>query len=99
MKKAQEMMRQETLKMQAEMAAATFEGFSSDESVRALVSGNQEPRGTELTEAALEQGAERCSILVTEAYTQAHAASVAAMRARMGQLAQKLGLPPGFGQS
>ena len=64
-----------------------------------MVSGNQEPRSTDITEAAIEQGAERCSELVTEAHKAAHAASVAAMRDRMRVLAQQLGLPPGFGQS
>ena len=38
--------------------SAEFEGYSSDELVKALVSGNQEPRGVDITEAAMELGAE-----------------------------------------
>ena len=35
-----------------------FEGFSSDETVRVVMSGNQEPRGVDLTEEAYAQGPE-----------------------------------------
>jgi len=55
----------------------------------AKVSGNQEPRGCDITEAALEQGPERLSVLVQEAYKAAHARSTTAMKQRMAQLAQQ----------
>lgn len=75
--------------------SAEFEGFSSDETVMAKVSGNQEPRGCDITEAAVEQGPERLSVLVQEAYKAAHARSTTAMKQRMAQLAQQMGLPMG----
>lgn len=43
----------------------------------------QEPRGTDITEAAWELGAERVSELVTEAYKDAHAKRCAAERERV----------------
>lgn len=43
-KKAQAMVQVEAAKVQEELSAAEFEGFSSDESVRVVMSGNQEPR-------------------------------------------------------
>lgn len=42
----------------------------------------QEPRGTDITEAAWELGAERVSELVTEAYKDAHAKRCAASVSR-----------------
>jgi hypothetical protein len=44
--------------------------------VQAVMTGNQEPRRTEITEAAMELGADRVAELVTEAYIDAHAKSV-----------------------
>lgn len=43
---------------------------------QAVMTGNQEPRRTEITEAAMELGADRVAELVTEAYIDAHAKSV-----------------------
>ncbi len=40
--------------MQEELARAEFDGYSSDETVRVVMSGNQEPRSVDITEAALE---------------------------------------------
>ena len=112
------------------LASAEFDGYSSDELVKATVSGNQEPRGCDITEAAMELGAEvrssvwvyvcvdrerqtspadqcrwayslsvrtrqRVSELVNEAYKDAHARSIAAMKERMRALAQQMGLPGG----
>lgn len=57
-KKAQQLVQVEAVKVQAELASAEFDGYSSDELVKAVVSGNQEPRGTDITEAAMELGAE-----------------------------------------
>lgn len=43
---------------------------------QAVMTGNQEPRRTEITEAAMELGADRVAELVTEAYIDAHSKSV-----------------------
>ena len=37
-----------------------FEGFSIDETVRVVMSGNQEPKSVDITETAMEKGAEVC---------------------------------------
>lgn len=92
-KKAQAMVQQEAAKVQEELAQAEFDGYSSDETVRVVMSGNQEPRSVDITEAAYAQGAEKLSKLVEEAMKDSHAKSVAGMKARMAQLAQSLGLP------
>ncbi|GKE29477.1 nucleoid-associated protein, chloroplastic-like protein [Tanacetum coccineum] len=74
---------------------------------KVTLSGNQQPVRTEITEAAMELGSEVSTIfylyssetklLITEAYRDAHQKSVQAMKARMGDLAQSLGMPPGLG--
>ena len=53
-----------------------FEGFSEDELVRAVISGNQEPISTHISEEAMEKSPEELSLLVTEAYQDAHDKSV-----------------------
>ena len=53
-----------------------FEGFSEDDLVRAVISGNQEPISTHISEAAMELSAEELSLLVTDAYQDAHDKSV-----------------------
>ncbi|KAK6129770.1 hypothetical protein DH2020_036477 [Rehmannia glutinosa] len=62
----------------------------------ATLSGNQQPVRIEITDAAMELGAEKLSLLVTEAYKDAHQKSVLAMKERMSNLAQSLGMPPGL---
>ena len=94
-KKAQAMVQVEAAKVQEELSRAEFEGFSSDESVRVVMSGNQEPKSVDITEEAYSQGQEKLSALVTEAMKDSHAKSVAGMKARMSQLASNLGLPQG----
>jgi DNA-binding protein YbaB len=64
--------------------------------VKVTLSGNQEPVRVEITEAALGEGAEKLSILVTQAYKDAHTKSVTAMKERMKNLAESLGMPPGL---
>jgi DNA-binding YbaB/EbfC family protein len=91
-KKAQAMVQVEAAKVQQELALAEFEGFSSDESVRVVMSGNQEPKSVDITEAAYELGNEKLSALVTEAMKDAHAKSVEGMRAKMSALASKMGV-------
>jgi len=88
-KKAQQVVQVEAVKVQKELAAAEFDGYSSDELVKATVSGNQEPRGCDITEAAMELEADELSRRVNEAYKDAHARSVAAMKQRMQALAQQ----------
>jgi DNA-binding protein YbaB len=61
--------------------------------VRVVMTGNQEPRSVDITEAAYSQGSEALSKLVNEAMKDAHAKSVAGMKERMAKLAQSLGLP------
>ena len=53
-----------------------FEGFSSDETVRVVMSGNQEPRSVDITQEALDQGVERLNQLVVEAMRESHGKSV-----------------------
>ena len=93
LKQAQEVMQVEAVKVQKEMQEAEFEGFSSDETVRVTLSGNQEAKGCDITQAAYSQGAEALGVLITEAYKDAHEKSVTAMKDRMKNLASSLGLP------
>ncbi|KAK8287057.1 hypothetical protein V6Z12_D07G033400 [Gossypium hirsutum] len=64
----------------------------------ATLSGNQQPVRIEITEAAMELGAEKLSLLVNEAYKDAHQKSVQAMKERMSDLAQSLGMPQGLSE-
>lgn len=76
-----------------------FEGYDEDELVRVVVSGNQEPKAIDVTEAAMKLTAEELSARLTAAAKDAHSNSVANMKAKMRDLAGKLGLPqaPGGG--
>ena len=58
MKKAQQLVQVEAAQVQTELAQTDFEGYSADETVRVVMSGNQEPRSVDFTDEALEQGAE-----------------------------------------
>ena len=93
LKQAQEVMQVEAVKVQQEMQEAEFEGFSSDETVRVILSGNQEAKGCDITQAAYSQGADALGGLITESYKDAHEKSVTAMKDRMKNLASSLGLP------
>ncbi|EIE20822.1 DUF149-domain-containing protein [Coccomyxa subellipsoidea C-169] len=103
-KKAQQLVQVEAAKVQEELSKAEFDGYSSDETIRVVMSGNQEPRSVDITEAAMEaNSAEELSQLVTEAMKDAHAKSVQGMKERMSTLASSLGLggqnnPLGLGQ-
>ncbi|KAI3454007.1 hypothetical protein Pfo_010670 [Paulownia fortunei] len=97
-KKAQMVVQVEAVRVQKELAAAEFDGYCEDELIKATLSGNQQPVRIEITEAAMELGAEKLSLLVTEAYKDAHQKSVQAMKERMGNLAQSLGMPPGLSE-
>ncbi|KAJ7955652.1 Nucleoid-associated protein, chloroplastic [Quillaja saponaria] len=96
-KKAQMVVQVEAVKVQKELAAAEFDGYCEGELIKVTLSGNQQPVRTEITEAAMELGPEKLSLLITEAYKDAHQKSVQAMKERMGNLAQSLGMPPGLG--
>ncbi|KFK29638.1 hypothetical protein AALP_AA7G159600 [Arabis alpina] len=95
-KKAQMVVQVEAVRVQKELAVAEFDGYCKGELVKVTLSGNQQPIRTDITDAAMELGAEKLSLLVTEAYKDAHAKSVVAMKERMSDLAQSLGMPPGL---
>ncbi|KAL3533058.1 hypothetical protein ACH5RR_006579 [Cinchona calisaya] len=95
-KKAQMVVQVEAVRVQKELAAAEFDGYCEGELVKVMLSGNQQPVRTEITEAAMELGPEKLSLLITEAYKDAHQKSVLAMKERMSDLAQSLGMPPGL---
>ncbi|XP_074563288.1 nucleoid-associated protein At4g30620, chloroplastic-like [Curcuma longa] len=95
-KKAQMVVQVEAVRVQKELEAAEFEGYCEGELIKATLSGNQQPIRIEITEAAMELGSEKLSLLVTEAYKDAHKKSVQAMKERMNNLAQSLGMPPGL---
>ncbi|CAN0912229.1 Nucleoid-associated protein At2g24020, chloroplastic [Linum grandiflorum] len=97
-KKAQMVVQVEAVRVQKELAAAEFDGYCEGELIKVTLSGNQQPVRTEITEAAMELGSEKLSLLVTEAYKDAHQKSVLAMKERMGDLAQSLGMPPGLSE-
>ncbi|GBG67599.1 hypothetical protein CBR_g728 [Chara braunii] len=95
-RKAQQIVQVEAVKVQQELAAAEFDGYSEGELVKAVLTGNQEPCRVEITEEAMELEPEELSRLVTEAYKDAHQKSVQAMKDRMKDLALSLGMPPGL---
>ncbi|KAK4772033.1 hypothetical protein SAY86_013808 [Trapa natans] len=95
-KKAQMVVQVEAVRVQKELAAAEFDGYCEGELIKATLSGNQQPVRIEITEAAMELGPEKLSELVTEAYKDAHQKSVQAMKERMNDLAQSLGMPQGL---
>ncbi|KAF5208282.1 Nucleoid-associated protein [Thalictrum thalictroides] len=96
-KKAQMVVQVEAVRVQKELAVAEFDGYCEGELIKVTLSGNQQPIRTEITEAAMELGSEKLSLLVTEAYKDAHQKSVQAMKERMSNLAQSLGMPQGLG--
>ncbi|KDP38691.1 hypothetical protein JCGZ_04044 [Jatropha curcas] len=97
-KKAQMVVQVEAVRVQKELAAAEFDGYCEGELIKVTLSGNQQPIRTEITEAAMELGPEKLSLLVNEAYKDAHQKSVQAMKERMSNLAQSLGMPPGMSE-
>ncbi|XP_043691048.1 nucleoid-associated protein At4g30620, chloroplastic-like [Telopea speciosissima] len=97
-KKAQMVVQVEAVRVQKELAAAEFDGYCEGELIKVTLSGNQQPLRTEITEAAMELGPEKLSLLVTEAYKDAHQKSVLAMKDRMSNLAQSLGMPQGLSE-
>ncbi|KAJ4748053.1 Nucleoid-associated protein [Rhynchospora pubera] len=96
-KKAQMVVQVEAVKVQKDLAATEIDGYCEGELVKVTLSGNQQPIRIEITEAAMELGPEKLSLLVTEAYKDAHQRSVQTMKERMADLAKSLGMPPGLG--
>ncbi|GMN19232.1 hypothetical protein TIFTF001_049901 [Ficus carica] len=86
----------EAVKVQKELAATEIDGYCEGELIKVTLSGNQQPIRTEITEAAMELGPEKLSLLITGAYKDAHQKSVQAMKERMSDLAQSLGMPTGL---
>ncbi|KAG1327536.1 nucleoid-associated protein, chloroplastic [Cocos nucifera] len=97
-RKAQMVVQVEAVRLQNELAAAEFDGYCEGELIKVTLSGNQQPVRTEITEAAMELGPDKLSLLVTEAYKDAHQKSVEAMKERMSNIAQSLGMPPGLNE-
>ncbi|KAK4727800.1 hypothetical protein R3W88_032717 [Solanum pinnatisectum] len=97
-KKAQNVVQVEAVRVQKELALAEFDGYCEGELIKVTLSGNQQPIRTEITEAAMALGPEKLSLLITEAYKDAHQKSVLAMKERMSDLAQSLGMPAGLGE-
>ncbi|KAJ8538765.1 hypothetical protein K7X08_030061 [Anisodus acutangulus] len=95
-KKAQMVVQVEAVRVQKELAAAEFDGYCEGELIKATLSGNQQPVRIEITDTAMDLGPEKLSLLVTEAYKDAHQKSVLAMKERMSNLAQSLGMPAGL---
>ncbi|KAK3247686.1 hypothetical protein CYMTET_42824 [Cymbomonas tetramitiformis] len=94
MKKAQQIAQSEGLKVQEELKNSTYDGYDSEELVRVVLKGNQEPQSCEITEEAMEKGAEALGLLITEAHRDAHTKSTQAMKERMADLASKMGFQP-----
>lgn len=92
-KKAQQLVQTETARVQGELAATEFEGFDEDETVRVVMSGNQEPKVVEFTQEAMEAGVEELGRRTTLAMRDAHGKSVAGMKEKMRDLAKSLGIP------
>ncbi len=93
-KKAQQV--QEGAKqLQEELEQMEIEGKSPDGLVKVILSGNQEPRGVEISPEALEKAgsAQALSAMVTAAMTDAYNKSTATMRDRMEELTSGLNLP------
>ncbi|KAJ0030900.1 hypothetical protein Pint_14382 [Pistacia integerrima] len=96
-KKAQMVVQVEAVRVQKELAAAEFDGYCEGELIKKPFVFTYF-KALEITEAAMELGPEKLSLLVTEAYKDAHQKSVQAMKERMGDLAQSLGMPQGLSE-
>eukprot|EP00976_Prorocentrum_cordatum_P102008 1192873-Prorocentrum_minimum.AAC.3 len=56
-----------------------FDGYDPDELVKVVLTGNQEPRSTEITEEAMEKGAERSGVYSSRTLRELHQCSEAAL--------------------
>ncbi|MGC1396250.1 MAG: YbaB/EbfC family nucleoid-associated protein [Coleofasciculaceae cyanobacterium] len=91
-KKAQEV-QQGAKQLQEELEQMEIEGTSGNDSVKVVLSGNQEPLRVTISEEAMQQGAGALSELVTVAMQDAYEKSTATMRERMEELTSGLNLP------
>jgi nucleoid-associated protein EbfC len=80
-------------KLQEELEQMLIEGTSADGGVKVVLSGNQEPRSVEISDAAIAKGAAELSTAVTEALTDAYNKSTETMRSRMEELTSGLNIP------
>ena len=78
--------------MKEDMDNAEYEGYSSDETVRVVVSGAQQPKSVDVTQAAIDQGPEKLQSLVMEASKDAYKLSKAGQEERMKRYFQDMGL-------
>ena len=91
-KKAQEV-QQGAQALQEELEQLVIEGVGGNGLVTVQMSGNQEPRGVEISPDAITQGAEAVSAMVSEAMIDAYNKSTETMRTRMEELTSGLNLP------
>ncbi len=68
----------------------------AQETVRVVMTGNQEPKSVDITQEAIDAGAEETSRRVITAMRDAHGKSVAGMKEKMKELAKNLGIPGGL---
>jgi len=80
-------------KLQEELEQMEIQGESSDGLVKVILSGNQEPRGVEISPDAMSKNAEELSAIVSEAMKDAYTKSTETMRTRMEELTSGLNLP------
>mmetsp|Transcript_19895 Transcript_19895/g.29767 ORF Transcript_19895/g.29767 Transcript_19895/m.29767 type:complete len:172 (+) Transcript_19895:909-1424(+) len=86
-------MQEATKSMKEDLEKAEYEGFSSDETVRVVLSGTQQPKLIDVTQAAVDQGADKLQQLVVEASKDAYKLSKAGQEARMKKYFADMGLP------
>lgn len=79
--------------LQEELEQMEIQGENSDETVKVILSGNQEPRRVEIAPEAMDKGAEALSQEVTAAMKDAYLKSTETMRTRMEELTSGLNLP------
>ncbi|MBD2136410.1 YbaB/EbfC family nucleoid-associated protein [Anabaena sp. FACHB-1237] len=80
-------------KLQEELEQMEITGESGGGLIRVTVTGNQEPKRVEIDPAALHEGAEVLSDLLTAAMKDAYTKSTQTMRERMEDLTSGLELP------
>eukprot|EP00747_Dinoflagellata_sp_TGD_P217474 gnl/TRDRNA2_/TRDRNA2_89871_c1_seq1.p1 gnl/TRDRNA2_/TRDRNA2_89871_c1~~gnl/TRDRNA2_/TRDRNA2_89871_c1_seq1.p1 ORF type:complete len:384 (-),score=86.23 gnl/TRDRNA2_/TRDRNA2_89871_c1_seq1:81-1232(-) len=81
------------MEMQEAMAAIEYEGYSDDETVRVVFSGNLELLRCDITEAAKSLGTEAVSQRVTEAVVDAHGQVLTDKREKLRTSMSNLGMP------
>jgi nucleoid-associated protein EbfC len=91
-KKAQQV-QQGAKQLQDELEQMEIQGQSSDGLVTVTLSGNQEPRGVDISADAMSKSAEELSELVSEAMMDAYNKSTETMRSRMEELTSGLNIP------